>query len=208
MEDLYQLAADVFTSRTGRKHIFNLTAIDNVSSIIKNGILCYDAASGLEHSSIANVSVQERREQVVIPNGGRLHGYANCYFDFNNPMFYSKKDEAENICVLAVNTSVLNNPKCVITDRNAATDLAKFYSAIDGVEQISFDKVYAQYWTHDDPYEQMNHKAIKCAEVLVPQCIPYEYVDGAYVVSQTAKIALEDTGFDRKIVINPKVFYR
>jgi hypothetical protein len=200
--------SDIFRNRTRHKCVYNITAIDNIPSIIENGILCYDAAKKLLHYSIALNAVQERRERVTIPNGLRLHCYANLYFDYNNPMLYKRKDMAEKICVLAVDTSILNNPSCIFSDRNAATDLVKFYPASEGVNQIDFEKVFAQYWNHDDPYEHLNHKAIKCAEILIPQCVSYEYIVGAYVVNNVAEQALLATGFDKRIVINPKVFYR
>ena len=200
--------SDVFIERTGHKYVYNITAIDNIPSIIENGILCYDAVRKLPHRSIAIDAVQERRDRVTIPNGLRLHRYANLYFDYNNPMLYRRQDIAEKICILAVSASVLNDPNCILSDRNAAADLVKFYPASEGVDQIDFRKVFAQYWTHDDHYEQLNHKAIKCAEILIPHCVPYDYIIGAYVVNDLAAEALTDAGFEKRIVVNSKVFYQ
>lgn len=53
----------------------------------------------------------------------------------------------------------------------------------------------------------MQKKSIKCAEVLVPYVIPYEYVVCAAVVSERAAKRLEDTGFIKEIVIEPRVFF-
>ena len=78
----------------------------------------------------------------------------------------------------------------------------------EGIRNLDFDKIFAQFWIHDDPYEQSNHKAIKCAEILVPHCIPYDYVVAACVVSQNAEQRLRNAGFDREVSINAKVFYR
>lgn len=200
--------SDVFKERTRRKYIYNITAINNIPSIVENGILCYDAVVKLPHRSIAIDTVQDRRDQVTIPNGQRLHHYANLYFDYNNPMLYKRKDMAEDICVLAIDASVMDHPDCIFADRNAATGLVKFYSASEGVNEIDFDKVYAQYWTHENPYEYLNHKAIKCAEILIPHCVPYSYIVGAYVVSDAAKESLLNAGFDKQIAVRKKVFYR
>lgn len=200
--------SDVFENITGHKYVYNITAIENIPSIIENGILCYNAVRRLPHSSIAINTVQDRRDRVIIPNGLRLHRYANLYFDYNNPMLYKRKDIAEQICVLAVDASIMDHPDCIFSDRNAATDLVKFYPASEGVNEIDFEKVFAKYWTHDNHYEYLNHKAIKCAEILVPQCVPYDYIIGAYVVSASAKDALVDAGFDKQIFVRPKVFYR
>ena len=123
-------------------------------------------------------------------------------------MLYKKKDQAEDLCILAISCSVLDTDGCIVTDRNAATDLVKFYSSIEGIRQIDFEKVFSKYWIHEDPYEQNNHKAIKCAEVLIPFKVPYNEIIGACVVSESAKQKLLKTGFDQKILVNPKVFYR
>ncbi len=200
--------SDVFFQKTGHRSLFNLTHIDNISSIVRNGILCYNSVKHLSHHTIAMNAVQNRREQITVPNGLKLHFYANLYFDYNNPMLYKRKDMAEEICVLAISASVLNHPECIVSDRNAAADLAKFYSALEGVNKLNFQKIFAQYWTHDNYYEQANHKAIKCAEVLIPTCVPYKYIVGAYVVNDLTKSILLKSGFAKKIVINPGVFYR
>lgn len=201
-------ASEAFYSRTHTSYLFNITAIENIPSIIERGILCFDLASRIPHASIALNDVQLRRNQVQVPHGMKLHRYANLYFTYHNPMLYKRQGQADDLCVLAISSSALDIDGCIVTDRNAATELVKFYSPEAGIDQIDFEKVFAKYWTHDDPYEQANHKAIKCAEVLVPYKIPFDLVKGAYVVSDEAKQKMIDAGFDRKTVVAPKVFYR
>lgn len=207
-EACHMSASSDFFRLADREFLYNITHIDNIPSIIQNGILCFDDIKHMSHHSIAMNDVQLRRDSVVIPGGDRLHAYANLYFTFHNPMLYKRKDMAENLCILAVASEVLDLPDCIVSDRNAAASLAKFYAAKEGIHNLDFDKIFAQYWTHDDPYEQSNHKAIKCAEILVPHCIPYKYIAAACVVSGDAAQRLLDAGFDREVRVNPKVFYR
>ena len=82
-----------------------------------------------------------------------------------------------------------------------------FYPPETGLEQIDFNLVYAQYWTDDDYYEQLRKKSIKCAEVLVPYMIPYDYVLGAAVISKDAAEKLKLTGFDREIYVKAGLFF-
>lgn len=201
-------ASSNFYRLTHQKFLYNITHIDNIPSIIQNGILSFDDMKYMSHHSIAMNDVQLRRDSIFIPGGDRLHSYANLYFTFHNPMLYKRQSMCENLCILAISCDILDIKDCVVSDRNAAAGLAKFYSAEEGIRNLDFDKIFAQFWTHDDPYEQSNHKAIKCAEILVPHCVPYAYVAAACVVSQDAAQQLKNTGFERKIVINPKVFYR
>jgi len=77
-----------------------ITAIDNVLSILEHGILCYQQAINVQHTSIAMNVVQQRRDDKIIPNAGSLHSFANLYFHARNPMMYVRKALHEDICVL------------------------------------------------------------------------------------------------------------
>lgn len=202
------LASEWLLNHVGHKYVYNITAIDNIPSIIQNGILSHHAAANIPHSSIAMAEVQARRSKVRIPGGGPLHDYANLYFDYNNPMLFLRKGQAEELCILGVDASVMDQPGCIISDRNAATSVARFYAAPEGISKIDIDTVFLQYWTHEDPYEYQNRKAIKCAEILVPGKVPYEFIVGAYVVSDNAAQMLKNKGFGKLICVRPKLFYR
>ncbi len=95
----------------------------------------------------------------------------------------------------------------ILSDKNASSDYAAFYTPKLGLENIDFDLVYARYWTDKDYFEQCRKKSIKCAEVLVPYMIPYEYVICAAVVSEAAAEQLERVGFNKDIIIEPRVFF-
>lgn len=200
--------ADKYYDLTKHKNFYNIMPIENISSVIENGILSFENVKAKNHSSIALNEVQNRRDGVVIPNGLRLHQYANLYFTYNNPMLYKRKDISDSLCVLAISSKVMDLPEVVITDRNAAASLVHFYDPIEGIYKIDFDIVFEKYWQREDYFEYQNHKAIKCAEILVPNCVPYKYILGAYVVDENAKYNLISQGFDKDIVINPTVFYR
>ena len=51
-------------------------------------------------------------------------------------------------------------------------------------------------------------KAIKCAEVLVPNCIPYQHIVGAIVSCNESKELLLKSGFCKRIKIDPDIFFR
>ena len=53
----------------------------------------------------------------------------------------------------------------------------------------------------------MKKKSIKCAEVLVPHEVPYNFIVCAAVVSEQAKHKLEAIGFDKEIVVKPGLFF-
>lgn len=153
--------------------------------------------------------VQERRESVNVPGGLNLHDYANLYFDSWNPMLYKRKDENEKLCILAFPNSVLDIDGCVISDRNAASPFARFYEPREGIGQLNFVKIYDKYWAHPeyDAAQRDAHKKIKCAEVLIPYCIPEDYITTACVVSKSSENHLVQAGFTKEIIVKPESFF-
>ena len=197
-----------FEELTGKTGFYNIQAISNMPSIMRHGILSHERARRIEHISIALEEVQNRRERVRIPDGLMLHQYASLYFSSWNPMLSRRRSQNEEICILMVKDSVLDLEDVVVTDGNASTDYVVFYSALTGLERLDFDLIYARSWTDEDPVRYRYKKSVKCAEVLIPDVIPYTYIICAAVVSEDAAQWLRQTGFDRKILVKPEAFFK
>ena len=168
--------------RSDIKHLFYIVPIENVSSMLKNGILCHNHAEKIGHKSIALEDVQERRRNKVIPNGGRLHDYVNLYINPRNPMMYLVKERHKELCIVVVDCRILDEPGVVVSDRNAAREHCRFDPLDQGIARIDRERIFAQYWTHpDDPIDEGRHRGEMCAEVLVPKRVDPKYILGAYV---------------------------
>ena len=207
MEVVRMWPSERFTEITTQTGLYNIQAIENIPSIMQRGLLSNERANRIKHVSIAMNEVQERREHVRVPNGLKLHQYANLYFDPWNPMLSRKRSQNEEICILKFDRAVLDMEGVILSDKNASSAYAAFYTPQAGLEHIDFDLVYARYWTDNNYFEHCRKKSIKCAEVLVPYVIPYDYVICAAVVSEQAAEKLENVGFDREIIIEPRVFF-
>ena len=181
--------------------------IGNLPSVMLHGVLSFERAAALPHRSVALPEVQDRRDRVRVPGGLSLHEYANLYFHARNPMMFRRRDEATGLCVLRVSPAVLQLENVVLTDQNAASDYVRFLSPAQ-LGSINFDMVYARDWRHADRITYFRQKAAKCAEVLVPHGVPYEWVIGVYVVDSAARLAVENSGMDRSITIEPDLFFR
>lgn len=168
-----------------------IAPIANVASIIKHGILANRLAAKLPHESIAMQEVQGRRVNKRIPGGKSLHDYVNLYFDAHNPMLSKCRSQNHNICVLRVDVRVLDLEGVIVTDRNAASSYARFYPMASGIAALDKGLVYARYWTHQDPYEAMTQKSIKCAEVLVPDRVDSTFITGVYVADKLGLAAFQ-----------------
>lgn len=200
-------ASEMFQAITKQSGLYNIQAIDNIPSIMQRGLLSNERSSKIRHVSIAMPEVQQRRNNIRIPNGLWLHQYANVYFDPRNPMLSARRNENISICILKFDSCIMDFDGVVVSDRNASSDYAGFYSPEVGLKEINFNLVYAPYWTDEDYYEYLKKKSIKCAEVLVPHQIPYEYVVCAAVVNSAAQQKLIEVGFNKEIMIEPGLFF-
>lgn len=194
--------------RSDVKELYYITPIANVPSIINNGILSHELSKKLAHESLAIEEIQSKRENKQIPGARKLHHYANLYFDAHNPMLSRRRDRNNQICVLCVDSSILDLSNVIISDRNAASDWARFNTVIDGLAALDKDKIYARYWTNvDNQYDLWENKSIKCAEVLIPDRVEPKYIVGAYVANQTALEAFQQLNIQLTVSINSDIFF-
>ncbi len=181
----------------------NITPLDNIPSILNHAILSHNKAAKLPHNTVAHQEVQQRRDAKMVPRGLPLHQYANVYFHARNPMMYSRKNQAQKLCVLRISTRILEIPGAVITDQNAASPYVRF-SSPDRLPEMDLEYVFARYWKHkDDPIEDRKHSNAKCAETLIPNRISPRFLQGAHALNETAKQKLIALGFSLPLVCNP-----
>lgn len=189
------------------KELHSIMPIANIPSVLKHGILSHDRCRKLPHADVSMIEMQDRRDKVQVPGGLKLHKYANVYFHARNPMMYKRRGQVKTLCVLRVSARILNLEKAVITDQNASSDYVKFLPP-RYIDFLDFEKIYAADWRHpDNPIDYWRHKSIKCAEVLVPNCIDPGYIMGAYVVDSFAEDLLKNQGFTLPITIQPDLFF-
>jgi len=173
------------------RELHYITPISNVPSILALGILSHNRAAGVFHRTVAMSEIQGRRARKAVPGGRRLHDYVNLYVTSRNPMMFKRHLEHEKLCVLRVDTEVLDLPNVVVTDRNAASDYALFKPAPGGLDIIDAALTFAEYWTDANELVQWQKKSAKCAEVLVPDSVGPEYVCGVYVSCPLSLRAME-----------------
>jgi hypothetical protein len=186
----------------------NIMPIANIPSVLANGILSHEQATAFNHADVSMAHVQDRRSRVRVYGGLRLHQYANLFFDARNPMMSSRRDMAEELCVLTVSTGVLELAGVVITDQNASSKYVAFYPP-NAVSGMDLDYIYAWDWRHpDNQIAEWKHSSAKGAEVLVPNVVPIEFITGAVVATDAVAQQLTELGFTMPITINPQQFFR
>lgn len=188
-----------------------ITPIANVASICRRGILSHRRARTLGRESIAMEDIQMRRRNVVVPGGRPLHQYANLYICARNPMMYKRKDAHRTLTVLRISPAVLDLPGAVVTDGNASSGYTRFAPAPRGLDLVDRDRVFADDWRHPNTIEFWEHRRVKCAEVLVPDRIPPEYLLGAYVSCRESQgeiqQQLQAAGVTLQVSIDEHLFF-
>jgi len=195
-------------NRSEVTELHNIQAILNLPSILTHGLLSHRRASRILHSSIAMSKVQQRRAQINVPGGRKLHEYANLYFDARNPMMFVRKQLHGSLCVLRISPDVLDLPDVVVTDRNASSGYCRFAAAPNGLNIVRQDLVYAEDWTHSDQIEYRQRKSIRCAEVLIPDRVDITFVTGIYVSSTGSVQAVQAAAPSIPVTVNPYLFFQ
>jgi ssDNA thymidine ADP-ribosyltransferase, DarT len=185
-----------------------ITAIANLPSILRHGILSHNLAAKVAHDSVAMQEIQERRQNKRIPGAGYLHDYANLYFDAHNPMLSKCRTRNDEICVLQIEPGVLDTPGVIIADRNAASNWTSFWPVTEGLSVVSAERVFARYWLHpNDLYDEMSHKSEKCAEVLVPDRVDGHLIFGVYVANPMALLEFQRLESQLPVSIRGDMFF-
>jgi len=195
-------------TRDELEELHYIVPITNVASILTHGILSHRRAARLQHESVAMPEIQDRRRSVVVPPGRPLHEYANLYICARNPMLYKRRGHHNALTVLRINTDVLDIAGAVIADSNASSGYARFSPSPGGLALVDLTLVFATYWTHpEDEIAEWRHKAAKCAELLIPDCVPPKHITGAYVSCEEARDALASAAPGIEITLNRRLFF-
>ena len=196
------------------KHFYYITHIDNLESILKNGILSHNRTEnniwvkpklfkGIKSIHAEDI-VQIRRNKKFKDRS--LWEYANLYFQVRNPMLYRviREFEAENIIVLQINSDVIRGNDVGITDGNAASFETQFFEDINkGLDALDSEQFKKDYWNNE------SNKRKLMAELLVYDCISPDKIIGIYVANEeVAKTVRQNVKIEYlNIISNRNMFF-
>lgn len=186
-----------------------ITSIANLGSILQFGILSHDRAARISHSSCADEDVQDRRRGKRVPNGRRLHSYANLYFHARNPMMFTlTRNGRDDLVVVRVSQQVLDIPDTVLTDGNAASDGTRFYPSPSGLASLDSSLIFARYWTDANYWPVQEKKRARNAEVLVPDMLESHYIEGCFVDTTEKRSYCEALNRLPSVTMRRGIFFR
>jgi len=141
--------------------IYHMTHIDNVESILKNGLLSHN--NGKVSVDISDHEVNDRRANKEPIYHKSIHSYVPFYFNPKNAMLYKRKSIQDNIVILTYDRNLLKKEGTIFTDGNAASNGTEFYNHIKDLDSLPWSVIDAYTW-----YDKVDGRRRRMAEVLVP----------------------------------------
>jgi len=138
------------------KSLFYITHVENIPSIIKNGILSHGLieARKISFTPIYDDEIVSNRKEKATPDEKSLWEYANVYFQPRNPMMYRVVHEKSKreLVVIGIKPGVLNMSRVFITDGNAANNPTQFFTRDDGLKAIEaqWKVIQSDWWNELD----------------------------------------------------------
>lgn len=165
----------------GFRNAYHFTSIENLESIIDNGICSTNnkTALGLEHVNVAEEGIQRRRAQMRIPgaNDRCVHDYVPFYFAKKTPMqlavINKKNVDQQFIIYLSVSIMLLETrPGAYFTNASANTEIPPdFFSGNNQpylLDLLDWQTIDDNSWGYAD--DDQRHR--KMAELLLPDHVP------------------------------------
>lgn len=196
-----------YLQQYGIEHLYHMTSIGNLTSIIGNGLLSHNEAhrQRLVQADISDPNVQSLRLNIVDPFYNRhLHDYVPLYFSPRNPMLYRRREIQEDIVILGIDPKILLEPNVLFTDGNAAANGTLFYRSVEMLTQLPWDIINTRSWVDIE-----DGRRIKCAEVLVYPRIPLEKVLFIFCRSSKHRETIINVKQETSIqgLIKPELFF-
>ena len=194
------------------KYFYHFTHLDNLDSILKNGLLCTKVkeANNINHYDIANKTIQRRRSEMDVicdgENFGKIHDFVPFYFSTRNTMQLSiinqKKVDQSELIFLGVKTDLINNQNFIFTDSSANTNNApKFYNKSADLANLNWDVINSSKWSFSDQERQQ-----RMAEVLIKD-FNFDYVDHIIVFNKEIRDKVEKIFKNNEFSDHPKLEY-
>lgn len=167
------------------RYFYHFTHIDNLESIVKNGILCTNEKNrmGLRHLNIANNDIQDRRSQMTVTCKpyGTVHDYVPFYFGSKSLMLLGivnkKIIDQKLIVYMCVSIDKLLRDNVVFTDKSANTTTPpNFYNDPKDLSSLHWDLIDSNSWHHEG-----EEKNCRMAEALIHERVQRDWID-CYVV--------------------------
>jgi hypothetical protein len=195
------------------EELYYITHINNLPSILKNGILSGNNVikRRIMPVRIVDKELVEKRSFLKIPLKKGLFDYVALYFQPRNAMLYRivrfGSYSIDDIVILELDSEkILKMQDVVITDGNPVHPLTHF---LENVNEKHIKKIREQinksWWIEED-----GSKRKMMAECLVPEMVPPNYIISVYTATEKATQKIKSLYFTYKfrVICEPWLFFQ
>jgi hypothetical protein len=149
----------------GIEHLYHMTHIDNLSSILKYGL--HSHSNNYKKIDISDHNVNNKRSKIEPIHNKSVHSYVPFYFNPKNHMLSRRRDIQNDIVILVMKKELINKKGAIFTDSNASTNNVNFYNHLKDLRKLNFECIYTKgyYKGYADGANR------RMAEVLVPTLV-------------------------------------
>ena len=197
------------------KYFYYFSFLDNLESIISNGILSKNEITKkkINTKSFADVDVQNyRKDKDFFITGSQrknLHDLVPLYLNSKTPTLYARKDIQNQLFFLSINSKKLitdMNINFAFTDGNATNQITKSYWKLDNLKNLNWEIINGLSWN-----DKQDGKRIRNSEFLIFPKIETKYIEtiSCYDAPALLRIATILKGKNLKIetMINKNLFF-
>ena len=196
------------------EHLYHMTSVDNLRSIIEYGLLSHNRAhrEGYVISDISLQEVNDRRGYKSV-YGRPLHGYVPLYFNPRNPMLAYRRALQDNIAILYLDKSLLFQDDTVFADGNAANNATAFYRDLQDLDRLDWHCINypGNNWhiiENGRQVTRVENRRKRCAEVLIPDIIPAHFIEQVAVRTRATLLALDEIVKQQtEVVVRPELYF-
>lgn len=193
------------------RELYYITHIDNLSSILKRGIMCHRK---VEEEKIAFTPIYDKeivasRREKKVSGGRNLWDFVNLYFQPRNAMLYRvsffSEVKPEDIIIIGLKNSILGSREIFVTTGNAASPYTEFFSSEEARKHIKSirEKADKEWWASED-----GSKRELMAECLIPDNISSEYISGIFVPNHNSLNKVREICKENiPIIPEPELFF-
>jgi len=193
--------------------LYYITHIDNLSSILEKGILSHKKImeENIKFTPIYDADIVATRKEKKVIEGKNLWDFVNLYFQPRNAMLYRVvffgNVNKEDIIIIGLKSSILENKNIFITTGNAASPQTEFISSnVSNIKEYLKnirEKTDKEWWSSAD-----GSKREMMAECLIPEKVGPEYISEIYVSNDIALNKVKKiTGEKFSVIPEPEMFF-
>lgn len=182
--------------------LYYITHIDNLPSILAKGILSHARikSESVRYTPIYNVDIVNKRRNKHTPANKSLWHYANLFFQprnamldgLVNPQYPENHETRQNLAVLGIANTVLQEQGIFITDGLAADDLTRIYPRSEGLNILQAQQGMLKSDKWISWYDSDKIKRQLMAECLVPNQVDPTHIQRFIIADQSIANSLQN----------------